>query len=70
MDFLIDFFIHDEVEQTALFPLLNCSKHEASLLREIVFLYFKGENEIEVASFLENFYFAHGFEVLPYLREI
>lgn len=70
MDFLIDFFIHDEVEQTALFPLLNCSKHEASILREIVFLYFKGENEIEVASFLENFYFAHGFEVLPYLREI
>ncbi|RDU65000.1 AAA family ATPase [Helicobacter didelphidarum] len=70
MHFLIDFFNDDEIEKTKLFPLLNCSKHEAILLREIAYWYLERENEIEVSSFLENLYCARGFEVLPYLKEI
>lgn len=70
MNFLIDFFTHDEAEATLIFPYLNCSKHEAMLLRDMVILYLKGENEIEITSFLENFYYVRGFEVLPYLQEI
>lgn len=68
--FLIDFFSKDSVEDSLIFPLLNCSKHEASILREIMFLYMRGENEVEIPVFLEETYYARNFEVLPYLKEI
>lgn len=68
--FLIDFFSKDSVEDSLIFPLLNCSKHEASMLREIMLLYMRGENEVEVPIFLEETYYAKNFEVLPYLKEI
>ncbi len=70
MKFLIDFFVKDSIHDTMIFPLLNCSKHEATILRDIIFLYMRGENEIEISSFLEQMYFARGFEVTPYLKEI
>ncbi|STQ85983.1 ATP-binding protein [Helicobacter muridarum] len=70
MEFLIDFFTNEDIENTNLFPLLNCSKHEAVLLREMVYCFFKGENYIEVSAFLENLYSAREFEILPYLKEI
>ncbi|RDU59677.1 AAA family ATPase, partial [Helicobacter sp. MIT 14-3879] len=70
MEFLINFFTQEKIEKTNLFPLLNCSRHEAGLLREIIYCFLKGESEIEVAPFLENFYSARGFEILPYLKEI
>ena len=69
MRFLIDFCSVDSIEKSLVFPLLNCSKHEASILREIVALYMRGENEIDIQTFLEQKYYAKGFEILPYLKE-
>ncbi|WP_369607195.1 ATP-binding protein [Helicobacter trogontum] len=70
MQFLIDFCSADSIEKSLVFPLLNCSKHEAAILREIVSLYMCGENEIDIQMFLEQRYYAKGFEVLPYLKGI
>ena len=70
MRFLIDFFSKDSIEDSLIFPLLNCSKHEASMLREIMLLYMRGENVVEVPIFLEETYYARNVEVLPYLKEI
>lgn len=70
MRFLIDFCSADCIDKSLVFPLLNCSKHEASILREIVIMYMRGENEIDIQIFLEQCYYAKGFEVLPYLKEI
>ncbi len=70
MQFLIDFFCSDSIEKSFVFPLLNCSKHEATILREMMLLYIRGENEIDIPTFLEQTYYARGFEVLPYLKEI
>ncbi|WP_233707647.1 ATP-binding protein [Helicobacter aurati] len=70
MEFLINFFANENIENTNLFSLLNCSKHEATLLREMVYCFFKGESVIEIATFLENLYSVRGLEILPYLKEI
>lgn len=70
MHFLINFFSKDSIEDSLIFPLLNCSKHEASILREIMLLYMRGENDIEIPIFLEETYYAKDLEVLPYLKEI
>lgn len=70
VDFLIDFFSQEKIENTNLFPLLNCSKHEASLLREMACYFFGGEAELEVTSFLRTVYQARGLEIVPYLKEI
>ncbi|MWV62360.1 AAA family ATPase [Helicobacter saguini] len=50
--------------------MLNCSPHEANLLRDMVYFYMESEGDIEIDMFLEKCYFARGFETLPYLKEI
>ena len=70
MRFLIDFCSVNSIEKSLVFPLLNCSKHEASILREIVALYMRGENEIDIQTFLEQKYYAKGFEILPVFERV
>lgn len=70
MHFLIDFFEYDDVRKTQIFGLLNCSEHEAVMLRDLLCFYLRGDDAIELNSFFNSMYFARGFEVLPYLKEI
>ena len=70
MEFLTDFLLQDKIQETKIFPLLNCNLHEAGLLRELLLIYVRESSDVYVSSFLEMTYFARGFETLPYLKEI
>ena len=70
MNEIIDFIKADDVEQTAFFKHLKCSKDEARILQYITKEYITGRETIIVIDILAEFYDIKNFEHLHHIEQI
>lgn len=70
MNEIIDFIKADDVEQTAFFKHLKCSKDEARILQYITKEYITGRETLIVIDILAEFYDIKSFEHLHHIEQI
>lgn len=68
MTYLIDFLNHDRIQNSHIFPYLDCNPHEAEILKKILISMLNNSLN-DVVSFCESQFNALGVAIIPYLKE-